>query len=175
MYRNKFCKKKKFFFFNCYAPQGDKKSNLKKFLEKKNFFRNLFKYIKKNFYGKKNLILSGDFNIAQKDLDIGISEKQKKYWIKSKKCSFLPEEREWIKKIENLGLTDIYRFTYPFHRKFSWYDYRYFKKYKIGMRIDTIFISKNLINCVKKISMMQKFREYNRPSDHIPILIEIKI
>ena len=41
------------------------------------------------------------------------------------KCSFLPEEREWLEKIKTWGFFDSYRKFFPDSKdKFSWFDYR---------------------------------------------------
>ena len=38
----------------------------------------------------------GDMNISPSDLDIGIGDENRKRWLRTGKCSFLPEERNGI-------------------------------------------------------------------------------
>ena len=46
----------------------------------------------------------GDVNISPTDSDIGIGEENRKRWLRTGKCSFLPEEREWMDRLKNWGL-----------------------------------------------------------------------
>lgn len=45
----------------------------------------------------------GDMNISPTDLDIGIGEENRKRWLRTGKCSFLPEEREWMDRLMSWG------------------------------------------------------------------------
>ncbi len=47
------------------------------------------------------LVVMGDINISPEDCDIGIGEENRKRWLKTGKCSFLPEEREWLATLKN--------------------------------------------------------------------------
>lgn len=42
-------------------------------------------------------------NISPTDLDIGIGEENRKRWLRTGKCSFLPEEREWMDRLISWG------------------------------------------------------------------------
>lgn len=55
----------------------------------------------------------GDMNISPTDLDIGIGEENRKRWLRTGKCSFLPEEREWMERLLGWGLVDTYRHAWP--------------------------------------------------------------
>ena len=48
----------------------------------------------------------GDMNISPSDLDIGIGDENRKRWLRTGKCSFLPEEREWYQRLYAYGLED---------------------------------------------------------------------
>lgn len=51
--------------------------------------------------------------------------KIRKRWLRTGKCSFLPEEREWINRLYNYGLIDTFRHKNPtINDQFSWFDYR---------------------------------------------------
>lgn len=45
----------------------------------------------------------GDMNISPQDCDIGIGPDNAKRWLKTGKCSFLPEEREWMERLKGWG------------------------------------------------------------------------
>ena len=60
-----------------------------------------------------DIIVMGDVNISHTDADIGIGEPNRKRWLKTGKCSFLPEEREWMETLLNWGFTDSFRALHP--------------------------------------------------------------
>jgi exonuclease III len=66
-----------------------------------------------------------------------------KRWLKTGKCSFLPEEREWMARLKNWGLVDSFRHLNPdVTDMFSWFDYRsrgFEDEPKRGLRIDVIW------------------------------------
>jgi exonuclease III len=55
------------------------------------------------------VLIMGDMNISPTDLDIGIGEENRKRWLRTGKCSFLPEEREWMERLLGWGLVDTFR------------------------------------------------------------------
>ena len=64
-------------------------------------------------------------NISPSDLDIGIGDENRKRWLRTGKCSFLPEEREWYQRLYDYGFEDTFRKLNPtVNDKFSWFDYR---------------------------------------------------
>jgi len=65
-----------------------------------------------------NLILSGDYNICHKPIDIHDP-------IRNKTSSgFLPEEREWISGFIDLGFIDSFRHFNDQPHQYSWWSYR---------------------------------------------------
>lgn len=162
---------------NIYSPQGENKNHLEKFKYKQQFYQNLQNYIELTFYKKSLLLIMGDINISPTDADIGISEKNKKSWISSGKCSFLPEERQWIDQLKKWGLIDIYRYAHPKNNKrYSWFDYKSqgFKKNN-GLRIDLILVTQPLIRYYKNSGISYNIRNMHRPSDHAPVWVDFNI
>ena len=85
-------------------------------------------------------------NISPSDLDIGIGDENRKRWLRTGKCSFLPEEREWYQRLYDYGLEDTFRKLNPtVNDKFSWFDYRSkgFDDNR-GLRIDHILVNRQL-------------------------------
>lgn len=157
---------------NCYFPQGESRAHPVKFPMKRQFYSNLQELIKNKYEGK-NIILTGDFNIAPEDSDIGIGEQNKKRWLKTGKCCFLPEEREWFRKLTNLDLIDTFRYLNPdVTDRFSWFDYRsrgFDADPKRGLRIDLI-----LSRFTDEITPVEsgidyEIRTMEKPSDHCPV------
>ena len=115
----------------------------------------------------------GDLNISPQDIDIGIGEENRKRWLRTGKCSFLPEEREWLNQLTSWGLKDTFREIYPnIDNKFSWFDYRsraFNDNPKRGLRIDQIWVTENLSNHIQDVGIDYSIRGMEKPSDHAPI------
>ena len=113
----------------------------------------------------------GDMNISPTDLDIGIGEPNRKRWLRDGKCSFLPEEREWLARLYDYGLVDTFRQMNPqANDKFSWFDYRSkgFDDNR-GLRIDLILASKSLAERCVETGIDLEIRAMEKPSDHSPV------
>ena len=161
--------------FNGYFPQGDNQNNEIKFPAKLKFYQDLNLELQ-NYKPTDNIVLMGDVNISRVDLDIGIGEKNAKRWLQTKKCSFLPIEREIIQKLMDFGFYDSFRELYPdADDKFSWFDYRSFGfKENRGLRIDLILLTKSLLEKQTKAGIDYHIRSMEKPSDHAPIYSELK-
>ena len=158
---------------NGYFPQGENRDHPKKFPYKEKFFKDLMIYLNKNFMPKDNIIILGDLNISPEDIDIGIGENNRKRWLASGKCSFLPEEREWLEKIKTWGFFDSYRKFYPnSDDRFSWFDYRsrgFDDNPKRGLRIDHLWVTTSLLKLANKSDIDYEIRSMEKPSDHAPV------
>ena len=165
--------RKKIHILNGYFPQGEERDHPVKFPYKVKFYKDLLKHIKKNYDPKDYLVVMGDLNISPEDIDIGIGEENKKRWLRTGKCSFLPEEREMLSKLTAWGLFDSYRTLYPERDdEYSWFDYRskgFEDNPKRGLRIDHIWVTKKLNLAVKRSGIDYDIRGMEKPSDHAPI------
>ena len=121
----------------------------------------------------------GDMNISPSDQDIGIGEDNKKRWLRTGKCSFLPEEREWLDTLYSWGLKDTYRVIHPEDSEtYSWFDYRskgFEREPKRGLRIDLITATSALSDKVIGSGVDYEIRAMEKPSDHCPIWTEFSL
>lgn len=167
------------FIINGYFPQGEERKHPIKFPAKEKFYKDLIKHLKRNHSPNQNLILMGDLNISPQDIDIGIGEQNRKRWLSAGKCSFLPEEREWLKNLTKWGLEDSFRLINPdVDDLYSWFDYRskgFDDVPKRGLRIDQIWITENLKSGLKDVGIDYEARGMEKPSDHAPIWANFKI
>lgn len=158
---------------NGYFPQGSDRDHPVKFPQKRAFYEGLQDYLERDFDPKKPVLLMGDFNIAPLDLDVGIGEKNAKRWLRTGKCSFLPEEREWYERLMGWGFEDAYRKHHPDDdQTMSWFDYRsrgFDDDPKRGLRIDTLLVSQPLYRQCKGAGIDYDLRAGERPSDHCPV------
>lgn len=162
---------------NGYFPQGESQDHPTKFPAKRKFYQDLYDYIANNYTADDQVIIMGDMNVCPTDLDIGLAEENKKRWLRTGKCSFLPEERDWLKNVMSLGFTDTYRHANPTeNNQYSWFDYRSrgFDS-NTGLRIDLILASQALAPKCIDTGMDYQIRAMEKPSDHVPIWAEFKL
>lgn len=158
---------------NGYFPQGESQDHPTKFPMKRAYYADLMTYIDTLKAEGRSLIIMGDMNIAPEDIDIGIGEANAKRWLKNRKTSFLPEEREWYSDLMSRELTDTYRLHYPESTElYSWFDYRsrgFNDEPKRGLRIDHILCTADLIEHCVDAGISYELRAMEKPSDHAPI------
>ena len=151
------------YFPNGQSPDSDK------FVYKLAWLKALEDWLKDELSKNSRLALLGDFNIAPTDTDVHDPSK----WIGQNLVS--PEERKAFQQLLDLGLTDSFRMFEQAAKSFSWWDYRMmgFRR-NAGMRIDHILLSEALKDkCIA--SMIDKEpRTWEQPSDHAPVIAEIK-
>jgi exodeoxyribonuclease-3 len=131
---------------------------------KMKFLADLSIYVKKLLVEKPKLIISGDYNICHKPIDINFPNKH------TKMSGFLPEEREWMDSFVALGFIDSFR---EFNKKpdqYSWWSYRAGSRAKnLGWRIDYHMVSKPLKSHLVNAGILQKVMH----SDHCPVWVEL--
>ncbi|MFM2478384.1 exodeoxyribonuclease III [Celerinatantimonas sp. MCCC 1A17872] len=157
--------------FNGYFPQGENREHETKFPAKRRFYADLTRYLDESHSADDNILIVGDINISPIDLDIGIGEKNAQRWLKTGKCSFLPEEREWLAKLLQFGLVDTYRALHPDQsERYSWFDYRSrgFDDNR-GLRIDAILATSPMAKRALESDIDYQLRAIEKPSDHAPI------
>ncbi len=162
---------------NGYFPQGENRSHEKKFPMKRAFYEALLTSLQTKYTKDQYIVVLGDFNIAFSDLDIGIGEANAKRWLATGKCSFLPEEREWIKALNQWGLQDSFRLLYPNEsNRFSWFDYRskgFDDTPQRGLRLDYLLLTPPLAKKLSSSTIDYTLRGMEKPSDHCIIECEI--
>ncbi|MBD2836301.1 exodeoxyribonuclease III [Pseudomonas sp. JM0905a] len=162
---------------NGYFPQGESRDHPVKFPAKERFYADLQVLLEQQFQPSQPLVVMGDINISPEDCDIGIGEENRKRWLKTGKCSFLPEEREWLARLKSWGLVDSFRQLNPeVNDRFSWFDYRsrgFEDEPKRGLRIDVILASQPLQARLKDAGIDYELRGMEKPSDHAPIWLEL--
>ncbi|WP_296699518.1 exodeoxyribonuclease III [Algoriphagus sp.] len=151
-----------FSFLSAYFPSGttgDLRQNFKY-----EFLDDIYGYIQDLKKIKPNLILSGDYNICHRPIDIHnpISNKNS--------SGFLPEERAWMDKFTESGFTDTFRYFNPEPHNYTWWSYRANARTKnLGWRIDYHMATTEMQNLLKRSVILPDAKH----SDHCPILLEI--
>lgn len=164
---------------DCYFPQGESRHHLEKFPGKEKFYADLLAHLQAHHDPGDPLIVMGDMNVAPLDLDIGIGETNMKRWLRDGKCCFLPEEREWLQKLVDWGLVDVFRKHQPdVDDVFSWFDYRsrgFERNPKRGLRIDLILASRGLAGDSLDAGVDYDIRAMDKPSDHCPVWADFNV
>lgn len=163
---------------NGYFPQGESRDHPTKFPAKQRFYADLQALLQEQYTPDQALIVMGDINISPQDCDIGIGPDNAKRWLRTGKCSFLPEERQWLETLKSWGLVDSYRYLNPeVNDRFSWFDYRsrgFEDEPKRGLRIDVILASSALRERLQDAGVDYALRGMEKPSDHAPIWLSLK-
>ena len=156
---------------NGYFPQGDNINHETKYPAKRKFYQDLMTYLNEHHNCDEDIAVIGDINISPIDLDIGIGEPNAKRWLKTGKCSFQPEEREWLQTLLDWGLVDTFRQLHPDRtERYSWFDYR--SKGFVdnrGLRIDVVLATPSLAKRLTESDVDYDLRAIEKPSDHAPI------
>ena len=164
--------------FNGYFPQGESRDHPVKFPAKEKFYGDLLNFLTTSYTAEHNIILMGDMNISHQDCDIGIGEDNRKRWLRSGKCSFLPEERVWLNQLLEWGFKDTFRELNPDTSDlFSWFDYRsggFDDNPKRGLRIDLILATHKLHESCVETGIDYTIRGLEKASDHCPIWATFK-
>ncbi len=115
-----------------------------------------------------NLVLLGDFNITVDDRDTYDAEGLRET------IHHTTEERQHFQALIELGLTDAFRLFDQPGKSYSWWDYREFAfRRNRGLRIDHILVSATLKPVVKSCVIDKLPRKNERPSDHVPVTVDL--
>ncbi|CAK0762704.1 exodeoxyribonuclease III [Gammaproteobacteria bacterium] len=157
---------------NAYFPQGESRDHPVKFPAKARFYADMARYLADYFDPSQPLVLMGDMNVAPGDADVGIGEGNARRWLRSGKCSFLPEERAWLTVLFDWGLFDLFRILEPVASASSWFDYRsrgFEQDPRHGLRIDLLLGTHPLRQTLKAAGIALDIRAMEKPSDHCPV------
>lgn len=151
-----------FSFISAYFPSGTTGDIRQDF--KYAFLDDVFAYLQQLKKERPRLIVSGDYNICHKAIDIHNP-------LANKNTSgFLPEERSWMDKLVDSGFIDTFREFHAGPHHYSWWSYRANARAKnLGWRIDYHMASKELQNKLKRAVILPDVMH----SDHCPVLLEL--
>jgi exodeoxyribonuclease-3 len=151
------------YFPNGQAPGTDK------FEYKMEWLKGLRAWVKAELATHPKLVLMGDYNITFDDADVWDPEGMRD------QIHCTEEERYHLRALIALGLHDSYRLFEQPTKSYSWWDYRDFGfRRNRGLRIDHILVSNSLKPLVTSCVIDKLPRQNERPSDHAPVVVEIK-
>ena len=152
---------------NLYVVNGQAVGS-EKYAYKLDWLDKVTQFLESELRNDPRLIVMGDFNIAPDDRDVY----DPVAWKDQILCS--GPERDALKRLLELGLTDSFRHFDDSAGKFSWWDYRQagFRR-DLGLRIDLVLASAPLLQRATAASIDREPRTWERPSDHTPALLEL--
>ena len=116
----------------------------------------------------EGLAVCGDFNVAPNEQDVW----DPAAFVGSTHVS--PGEREALRELLALGLTDIQPRALK-GAPFTYWDYRAGMFHRgCGMRIDLVLLDRPLAARVQDAYIDRDARKGSKPSDHAPVVVELK-
>ena len=153
----------KFSVISLYLPSG---TNVERLGFKFKFMDDFKEYIHELNKVIPNLIISGDYNICHKEIDIHDPVRNKTV------SGFLPEEREWLASFMGNSFSDSFRYIDKSPHSYSWWSYRAgARKNNKGWRIDYNMVSQSLEKNIKNACLIPKAVH----SDHCPVTLELSV
>ena len=151
-----------FILFNIYFPNSGKEGSRLDF--KVQFCNELLSQLVELKNEGKNLVITGDYNIAHNPIDV----------YNPKNCEgksgYLPEERAWLDELEEAGFVDTFRMFDKGEGNFTWWSYRFkARERNSGWRLDYFFVNEEIKDNVKAAKILADI--YG--SDHCPVTLEL--
>ncbi len=152
----------KFTLLNIYFPKGYTDHERLDF--KMRFYDEIYRYLRNLKKETKNIIVSGDYNTAHKEIDLARPKENQNV------SGFLPLEREKMDELVDMGFVDAFRLFTKEGGHYSWWSQRgRARENNVGWRVDYHFVSKEMVPYVEKCYMLPN--EFG--SDHCPVVLEI--
>lgn len=159
---------------NFYVPAGgDEPDPLinPKFAHKLAFFDELSEWAKSEKTHMRDSILVGDINVAPLETDVW------NHKALLKVVSHTPVEVERFEAARRAGewVDAMREFVPADQRLYTWWSYRSpdWEKADKGRRLDHIWVSPSLRNSIARLQILREARGWDRPSDHVPVSIEV--
>ncbi|HEY8339611.1 MAG TPA: exodeoxyribonuclease III [Egibacteraceae bacterium] len=117
----------------------------------------------------RSLVVAGDMNVCLTDADVY----DPAAFVGSTHVT--EDERSRLRAVLAAGLVDAYRALHPDEVGFTWWDYRagHFHK-RMGLRLDLVLLSHDLAERLEHCGIDRSYRKGPKPSDHAPVLVDLR-
>ncbi|HEY9079837.1 exodeoxyribonuclease III [Magnetovibrio sp.] len=150
-----------------YLPNGNPAPG-DKYDYKLRWMRRLYAHAKELLKTEEPFVLGGDYNVIPEPEDVYAPQK----WTRD--ALYLPESRNALRWIVNLGLTDAFRACNAEGGRYSWWDYRSGSWDRDeGCRIDHLLLSPQAADRLVDSGIDKTPRGWDKPSDHTPVWCEL--
>lgn len=161
---------------NFYVPAGgDEPDPLinPKFAHKLAFLEEMANWMQTEKIAGKDAIMVGDLNIAPLEQDVWSHKALLKV------VSHTPIEVEKLNLVQQAGpWVDALRHYVPAAEKlYTWWSYRAadWSKADKGRRLDHIWVSETMRHNLDGLAILRESRGWERPSDHVPVLVHFEL
>ncbi len=114
------------------------------------------------------LVFLGDYNVIPQPEDAAWPEA----WTED--ALFLPESRAALRRIVNLGLTEAIRSRDPAPGLYTFWDYQANSwERNNGIRIDHLLLSPQAADLLDDAGIDKEVRAGDKPSDHVPVWVQL--
>jgi exodeoxyribonuclease III len=157
------CEFEDFYLVNTYVPNSGE--GLKRLDYRHEWDLSFSEYLS-DLRQKKNVIVTGDFNVAHKPIDL--ARPKENY---NKTSGYTQVEIDGMDLIQSKGLVDSFRYTHPEKVQYSFWSARFGARAKnVGWRIDYFLVDERMTGHIKDAYILDQ----ELGSDHCPIGLELK-
>jgi len=152
-----------------YLPNGNPIAS-EKFAYKLAWMGRLNRHTRELLMLEEPLVLTGDFNVIPEPRDAEFP----KNWEGD--ALFQPESRAAWRGLKNLGLSDAYLQADGALGAYTFWDYQAGAwQRNNGIRIDHALLSPQAADVLHGVSIHRDVRSWEKPSDHVPFVIELDV
>ncbi|MCT7375323.1 exodeoxyribonuclease III [Chelativorans salis] len=150
-----------------YLPNGNPVAS-EKFAYKLGWMERLEGWTRARLALEEPLVLAGDYNIIPEPADA----KNADAWLDD--ALYQPESRQAFRRLTNLGMTDALRSVSDQPGVYTFWDYQAGAWQKNnGIRIDHLMLSPEAADRLSSTSVQKHTRAWEKPSDHVPVVVEL--
>lgn len=152
-----------------YLPNGNP-VDTEKYPYKLGWMERLHSFAQTRLKLEEPFILAGDYNVIPQPHDCFDPE------VWKNDALFLPQTRDAYQRLLNLGFTDALRTSSDAAPLYTFWDYQAGAWQKNnGIRIDHLLLSAEAANKLVSASVEKYVRGWEKPSDHVPAVIELNM
>jgi exodeoxyribonuclease III len=150
-----------------YLPNGNP-FGTEKYAYKLAWMDRLIAHAKKLLTYEERLVLCGDYNVIPDARDVY----DPAAWLSD--ALYAPPTREKFRELLSLGFTDALRATTDAAKQYTFWDYQAGSWPKNnGLRIDHLLLSPQAADRLESVVIDRDMRAKDKPSDHVPIRIDL--
>jgi len=154
---------------SCYFPNGNPPAS-DKFAYKLEWMGRFEGHARSRLAAEEACVFAGDFNVIPEPEDAHNPAN----W--GDDALYQPETRRAFRRILNHGLTDAFRACHGDPGHYTFWDYQAGAWQKNnGIRIDHMLLSPLAADRLTSAAIDKRTRSWDKPSDHVPLMIELAV
>jgi exodeoxyribonuclease-3 len=152
-----------------YLPNGNP-IGTEKFAYKLAWMDRLNRHVRALLPLEEPMVVAGDYNVIPLEQDV----EKPKDWLGD--ALFQPESRAAWRALQNLGLTDAYMAADGAPGGYTFWDYQAGAwPRNNGIRIDHALLSPQAADRLVRVDIHRDVRGGDKPSDHVPVVVELDL